>query len=741
MLSELEKILESAPQFYHPIEDPSIIERYPDQLRALMNLVFPPVFSNREAVCALLPFSEKPFFTSPLFRSHFLDTNGCFKGEINVEQETMNRARMIKCYLFILEKFYGIRQRLESLLVRKVTDPETGLEQFFNIQMDFRFVKVKAIHDIDPLSKEKKLTILNNIGTPEKLMELIPPGNFEFHGFIIQRAIDVTIPEIMSALKRDLIDQNTIISKTVFLRIQKHLRSFFKCEGLLAGIAALTDDQILLLNSGSEMETNCIFASSRHVPMSSFEGSPFEQAIKEKRVVFVPDIGNLQKKSNEKKKVLPSKIKPLIVAPLIFEGNPIGALFIGAPKVWDLSPIDAFKMEQLQSIFSMAIKKALTDLDLQVQKVIKEKCTAIHPSVEWRFKKAAYHHLENLNRGVLSDIEPIVFKNVFSLFGQSDIRESTIARNRAIEKDLIEHLDLADAIVTAADQNSHLLILKELAGRIENEKRKVSKGIGSGDDQLIVDFLHQEMEPLFDHFKGMGQKVRDAVDAYKNAVDPECGTVCRHKMNFQDSVAMLNDRLAAYLEREASTMQKVFPHYFEMHRTDGVDYIIYIGQSLLETKTFNKLYLKDLRLWQIRLAAGMAWHTHQLKQTLKVPLDTAHLILIQNAPISIRFRYDEKRFDVDGAYNSRQEIIKSRIDKARLKESSERLTQPGKIAIVYSHPEEESEIRRHLDFLHMRQVLTGETETIAIGDLPGVQGLKAIRVTVDLNTTAFNDLR
>ena len=63
------------------------------------------------------------------------------------------------------------------------------------------------------------------------------------------------------------------------------------------------------------------------------------------------------------------------------------------------------------------------------------------------------------------------------------------------------------------------------------------------------------------------------------------------------------------------------------------------------------------------------------------------------AHLSIRFRQDEKQFDVDGAYNIRYEIVKKRIDKAYIKGTSERLTQPGKIAIVYSRDKEIGEYR------------------------------------------------
>jgi hypothetical protein len=98
--------------------------------------------------------------------------------------------------------------------------------------------------------------------------------------------------------------------------------------------------------------------------------------------------------------------------------------------------------------------------------------------------------------------------------------------------------------------------------------------------------------------------------------------------------------------------------------------------------------------------------------------------------MAIRFRFDEKRFDIDGAYNMRYEIVKKRIDKALIKGSDERLTQPGKIAIVYSQPREAQEYRDYIAYLQAAGELTEEVETLILEDLPGAQGLHALRVTV-----------
>jgi hypothetical protein len=114
--------------------------------------------------------------------------------------------------------------------------------------------------------------------------------------------------------------------------------------------------------------------------------------------------------------------------------------------------------------------------------------------------------------------------------------------------------------------------------------------------------------------------------------------------------------------------------------------------------------------------------------------------------MAIKFRMDEKQFDVDGAYNIRYEIIKKRIDKANIKGTDERLTVPGKIAIVYSQEKDALEYLKYISYLQSKNQL-GKVESLELEDLQGVSGLKALRVEVVYqkdfdakNTITFNDL-
>lgn len=153
-----------------------------------------------------------------------------------------------------------------------------------------------------------------------------------------------------------------------------------------------------------------------------------------------------------------------------------------------------------------------------------------------------------------------------------------------------------------------------------------------------------------------------------------------------------------------------------------------MGSSLVKGKTFDTFYLKNFHLWQLVTMVEIHRKMEALKPRLKNNLDITQLMLVYDQPISIRFRADEKQFDVDGAYDIRYEIVKKRIDKAHIKNTGERLTQPGKIAIVYNQAKVEDEYRRYFHYLAGKKLITGEVEELELEELPGATGLRALRI-------------
>jgi hypothetical protein len=735
----LQKLLEAAPELLGPLPEPALMKRHSALVQRLLSFVFPPLFWESEAVLVVIPFSAKPVFVSPLFKRLFFGKDGTLLGRLNLDEEAFYRGRIVRTYLLILSKLYDIHEDFDYPLIRTVPDPETGLDRHFKIRPDFRFIEVRPLGEQKVLTEAERARIYENLTEPEVLREILPPRDFEMQGITIMHAVDVTESEVLSALGRDLVDQQSTISQKGFLRLQDRLRVLFRRPNLVAGLTAVREDQFMLLNAGCGFADGCIFQGSQHVPMSHLEGTVFQRAIQEGRILRVSDLLKEGVGTGDPSQPWDPGIRSLLIAPLHYKGQCVGTLHLGSPEPGDLGPMETLVMEQLRPLFAMGIRRALDDLENKVQGIIKQECTAIHPTVEWRFRKAALNQLGALRAGRPSKMEDIVFRDVYPLYSTTDIRGSTDERNRAIQKDLADHLETALNVVTSAMRIKPLLILKELAGRIQKQLARVQTSLHSGDELLIVKFLREELEGIFPHLKELGPGVADAIAAYEKTVDGNVGMVYRARRDFEESVHILNDRLVSYLDQEENQAQSLCPHYFERHRTDGVDYLMYLGKSLLENGEFNEIYLRNLRLWQLKVACGMAWVTEQLKASLKIPLDTAHLILLQNAPLSIRFRFDEKRFDVDGAYDVRNEIMKSRIDKAVVRETGERVTQPGKVAMVYSNPEEAKEMRKHIEFLNSEGILTGSTETLDLGDLPGVQGLRALRVTVNVENPALGE--
>jgi hypothetical protein len=66
--------------------------------------------------------------------------------------------------------------------------------------------------------------------------------------------------------------------------------------------------------------------------------------------------------------------------------------------------------------------------------------------------------------------------------------------------------------------------------------------------------------------------------------------IYHHRKEFEESIAKINEQVSRFVDREQTSVQQIFPHYFERYVTDGVEFNIYIGQTLSPRKKFDELY-------------------------------------------------------------------------------------------------------------------------------------------------------
>ncbi len=425
-----------------------------------------------------------------------------------------------------------------------------------------------------------------------------------------------------------------------------------------------------------------------------------------------------------------TNIKTLVVIPLYYEDELIGFVDLSSQEENAVNYLDLWKFEELVAPFTLAVKSLMDAFYAHLDGVIRKNCTVIHKSVEWRFQQAAKKgFLEGDKQSMVMD--DIIFNDVYPLFGVSDIRGSSDKRNKSIQKDIVFQLENIKQILNVAKEVITFPYLEEVEFRLEKYKNSIEKNMNAGDEVDIFNFISNEINPLIQTLRTRHLLINREVFRYEKILDPDLNMVYRKRKIFNESIKELNYYLAKYLDQEQKKAQKIFPHYFEKQLTDGVDHNIYIGSSLVHNLEFHQIYLKNIRLWQISTMCGLAGVGDFLYDKIPQKLELAHLVIMQNNPISICFDYDEKKFGPQGAYNIRYEIVKKRIDKAKIKGTNERLTLPEHLSIVFSQDAEKLELKKYLEYLRFKKWVDKEIEFVVLEDLQGVSGLKAVRVKVN----------
>ena len=299
--------------------------------------------------------------------------------------------------------------------------------------------------------------------------------------------------------------------------------------------------------------------------------------------------------------------------------------------------------------------------------------------------------------------------------------------------DLKTQFDLLMQTLTALKKQFNLVLIDEKIFECKEWMNSISEFLTTNDEISINTFLAQEINPFLLHFRENHASATNLINTYFRSVDEQTGAAYENRRALETSMGIITSTINNRLDQFKDELQKSYPCYFEKIRTDGVEYDIYIGQSIAPEKPFDSLYLSNLRLWQLTSMAEIVKLTNALLPQLSKQLHTTQLIFAHGNTIDISFRNDERRFDVEGTYNIRYQVIKKRIDKVLIRNTNERLTQPGKISLVYFNKTDADEYVKYIYYLQEQNILNDDLEQLELEELQGVSGLKALRVGVNLD--------
>lgn len=726
---EITKQLDNSLEFLTPFDSLDEIEDKRDFVELMLTGIFPSALRDQELAFARKPFDPSGFYYTRPFINLFSKENISFSIS---NQEGVNNATIIRACLMILNRFYGqqIRYREESVLSLK-TD-SSPFERHYKLEYNTKFVEIKKLKPLKSISQEEINMLLTDFNNVDLWLQFISPSHFEFQGMVSVALIDVTEGEAISRLKKVLLNKDAIVESESILELQYQLRTYFDIKDLEMGLMAVDYPVGAKRPHKYKINHSLLGKKMKRLFSEKHAGSIYEQACKGGETLVIEDLEKITKPTALEKQLLKRKFKSVVIVPLMrSENRVIGILELGSPRAYELNSFTERKLREIRPLFRTVLRRSRQEIDNEVEAIIRDRYTALHPSVEWKFVDAAFKLIARRKKeGDDARIDPITFKKVYPLYGQADIVGSTNFRNNAIHEDFLENLESIEKILDVIDEENKYPVVERLKVRISKEMKSLKNGIVSNQEYRVSNFIKNEIYPFFRQFRNRKGSFRTMLDTYFKNLDEELKIFCKKRKDYEDSVLLINKTVSEYLREEQFKLQEMLPHYFEQSKTDGVEYNIYIGQSLLQRKEFEEIHLQNLRLWQLISMCEITQKLEALQKNMPVPLFTAQLILVHSTPLHIRFRMDEKKFDVDGMFNLRYPILKKRIDKALIEGTSERLTQKGKVAIVYTQDEDRREYEKYLEYLLQKGMITEEIESLNLGSMQSVQGLKALRITV-----------
>ncbi|HVG13807.1 MAG TPA: hypothetical protein VM935_02565 [Chitinophagaceae bacterium] len=725
--------IQSKPELLEPIEDATVLMMHSELVETLLSAIFPPSTSTHEGIFAVsYPFQFETIFTSPKFKELFLVEGS---NEIVVPERETNvsiaYASLSLAYNIILRKFYSLQVPVIASSVHPFPNSESGLTNYLELKLNAQFVDVKLKGDFTiptTFAPQRSLEV-------EELKEIFPLEHFQFEGIVVIDVADVTTDQVIAEIKNTLLNINASSDITVYEELQPHVQSLIGLKDVKVGITPFFTMNNIYLYSETHYSNSLLFKHGNVLPNRDKIIALCKQIFKSSdQPLLFQNLNDNNSSHNELVKYFYELgAKSLIVCPLkCTDGDLIGLLEILSPQAGSLKFQHLSRLQPAMQLFTLALEKTNENFELQIDKIIKEHFTAIQSAVEWKFTAAAFDFMQSKQVHDGAKMSPITFENVFPLYGSIDVRNSSTERNNAIQLDILEQLNLARGVLEKACNNVNFPLLRDMQYKVDKYIMSTSDNLLSDDELLIYDFLQVDIDALFKHLKIAKPELKELIDGYFNKLDPQRNVLYHHRREYEESITRINDVLDRFMDIEQRSAQQIFPHYFERYVTDGIEFNIYVGQSLAPNHHFDDIYVKNLKLWQISTLAKSARLTNALEKKLPLALQTTQLILAHSIPLSISFRRKERKFDVDGAYNIRYEIVKKRIDKVHIKNSEERLTQPGKIAIVYSQQKELNEYMEYIEFLQNEKLLSDNIEHLELEDTQGISGLKAVRVDINL---------
>ena len=685
------------------------------------------------ALCA--PITPLIFYGTDAIYSLLLDerTGNVKNSILETQLDIVHHKRPELLYSLILAKVYKFPQAFKTELIKTIIDENTGLQKYFRLNFDMRFLSVYPKENVPDLSSEQIQRILHEPAPLQSLSRLIPVAMFRFEGFSVVTLTDETEHYAIEDIKNFVFSKGKCTPDEYYSGIVLSLKTLVNNNNIEFGLLPMLKvNDKLVFNDDNCMNSELINSARNHGIAETAYLTIAENYLKNPKLLFFKTITQeYQEKYVYLDLLKLDGIFSYALIPIFYNNTLAGTLEVYSKKEGELTEQLLPRLDPAIPLIAQILQSTIEEFNLKIEEVVKEKFTSLQPAVQWKFNEAAWKFLKSNLKS--PKMEAIFFRDVYPLYGAIDIRNSTVERNNALRSDMQMLFDILLKTLKSIQKITNLPIIGELIYKCNRRFATVFSSESENESLNVNEFMQNEVDPLMSYFRRTNAATVSIIDSYYQAVDEHTGIAYENRRQLEQSMEMITNAINNYLELFINEQKQSYPCYFEKFRSDGIEYDIYIGQSIAPDNPFDLLYLRNLRLWQVASMAAITKLTHLLKPQLPKHLETTQLIFTNSNAIDICFRNDERRFDVEGAYNIRYQIIKKRIDKVNVKGTSQRLTQIGKLAIIYFNSRDADEYIKYIQYLQSQGTLNDDLEEIELEELQGVGGLKALRVGVKLD--------
>ncbi len=400
---------------------------YRPQINDLLEDLFPDILQDNEIKIACLPFNNTAFKSTRRYKSIIAATGQDFEPKLKSFNE--DHYYIMGCSI-ILSRYYGYAIDFRRPFYYDIPNVE-GNMRHYRILYNGDYVAIEKTKNAKKITQEDVNELLDNFNNIDLWKEKFPPQSYVFKGFIIANLFNVTTDVSISDFKTSLLKYDKKEDDSFSQGITQVFESIFNLKNLRIGFSKYNrKEQILEKLHYKNVDSFLLNSHNSQACSEALCSHSFNTIFEEKEFFTIADIATSAANFPEEslyQNLNKQAIGSAIFAPIVDNNELEGILEVVSAEKHVLNSINANKLLDIMPYLVDEVQNSKARTQDELELIIQNECTSIHPSVYWKFKLEAKRVWETQHSGSQQEasFRDIVFKKVYPLFGQVDIKGSS----------------------------------------------------------------------------------------------------------------------------------------------------------------------------------------------------------------------------------------------------------------------------------------------------------------------------